>query len=126
MRPHPNLALALSDQSFFTVSKGPLAEDLEWADAVLYASSTVSMEAISLGIPAIYLDLGNFLNTDPMFGWTDFKWPVNEPSQLVKTIENIESMPQEKFENLQRKGLDYVYHYLKPVTSKNMRPFWEA
>ncbi|MBC8281752.1 MAG: hypothetical protein H8E48_13285 [Chloroflexi bacterium] len=126
MRPHPNLALALSARPFFTVSSGPLAEDLEWADAVLYASSTVSMEAIALGIPAIYLGLGSFLNTDPMFGWTDFKWPVHEPSQLIETIEHIESMPQEEFKILQQRGLDYVYSYLKPVTSSNMQPFWEA
>jgi hypothetical protein len=126
MRPHPNLSLALTARPFFTISNGPLADDLEWADAVIFASSTVSMEAIALGIPVIHLDLGNFLNTDPMFGWTDFKWPVHEPFQLIETIEHIESIPQEKFHNLQQKGLNYVYSYLKPVTPSNMEPFWEV
>jgi len=126
MRPHPNLALALSAKPFFTISNAPLEDDLDWADVVLYASSTVSMEAIALGIPAIYLDLGNFLNTDPMFGWNEFKWPVTEPFELIKTIEQIDAIPQEKFKNLQQKGLDYVYSYLKPVTPSNMQPFWKA
>jgi predicted glycosyltransferase len=84
------------------------------------------MEAIALGIPAIYLDLGNFLNTDPMFGWSDFKWTVTEPFQLIDIIEHIESMHQDKFKNLQQQGVNYVYSYLKPVTPSNMQPFWGA
>tara|TARA_B100000029_G_scaffold163429_1_gene159528 strand:- start:142 stop:501 length:360 start_codon:yes stop_codon:yes gene_type:complete len=109
-----------------SVSTGPLPDDLTWADAVLYASSTVSMEAIALGIPAIFLDLGAFLNTDPMYGWNEFKWEVSVPSQLADTIDEIESIPQDRFQNLQQRGLDYVYSYLKPVTPDNMRPFWDA
>ena len=84
------------------------------------------MEAIALGIPAIYLDRGNFLNTDPMFGWSDFKWAVTEPFQLIDIIEHIESIHQDKFKNLQQQGVNYVYSYLKPVTPSNMQPFWEA
>ncbi len=61
-----------------------------------------------------------------MFGWNEFKWSVTEPYELIKTIEQIDAIPQEKFKNLQQKGLDYVYSYLKPVTLSNMQPFWEA
>ena len=127
LRPHPNLPmLEFPELPGVSVSTGPLPDDLTWADAVLYASSTVSMEAIALGIPAIFLDLGAFLNTDPMYGWNEFKWEVSVPSQLADTIDEIESIPQDRFQNLQQRGLDYVYSYLKPVTPDNMRPFWDA
>jgi len=127
LRPHPSLAsLALPQSPVYSISTGSLADDLKWADAILYTSSTVSLEAIALGIPAVYLDLGNFLSTDPLFGWTEFKWSVTEPSRLIENIETIESLPQNCFEDMQRRGRDYVYSYLKPVTPGNMRPFWEA
>jgi hypothetical protein len=92
---------------------------------VLYASSTVGLEAVSLGIPAIHLDLGDFLDTDPMFGWDEFKWSVKEPSELVSSIKYIEAIPADRFMELQRKGQEYGASYLMPVTEATMRPFWE-
>ena len=127
LRPHPNLPmLEVPDLPGVSISTGPLPDELQWADAVLYASSTVSMEAIALGIPAIFLDLETFLSTDPMYGWNGFKWELSEPSQLAETIDEIQSIPQDRFQKLQQRGLDYVYSYLKPVTPANMRPFWDS
>ena len=101
-------------------------DDLAWADVVLYASSTVGLEAVSSGIPAVYLNLGHFLDTDPMSGWSDFRWSVKEPSELVKTVRCIRSLPKDRFEELQQKGREYVASYLSPATNGKMRAFWET
>jgi len=133
IRPHPSFSLAsaletarVTRPGFYSVSPGTLADDLEWADVVLYASSTVGLEGISLGIPAIHLNLGDFLDTDPMFGWSDFKWSVEEPGGLGETIQGIEAIPDDRFRELQRAGREYVDAYLKPVGATVLEQFLEA
>ena len=127
VRPHPNLAkLSLAPSSLYSISTEPLADDLEWADVILYSSSTVSLQAIHLGTPAIYLDLGNFLDTDPMFGWSDFKWTVTKPGCLIQTMRAIDSMPDDAFQTLRSQGREYVISHLSPVTEASVQAFWEA
>ena len=133
VRPHPTIPLGsalrlapLNRSDFYQPSTGTLADDLQWADVVLYASSTVGMEAVSLGIPAIYLDVGNYLDTDPMFGWNEFKWSVRDHSELIPTMRKIEAIPQAIFHELQEQGKEYVATYLSPVTPSGLRTFLEA
>ena len=133
IRPHPEFPLEsalairpLTGPKFYFESTGSLADDLEWADVVLYASSTVGLEAVSMGIPAVYLDLGNFLDTDPMNGWGEFRWQVKEPSDLAVTLQHIKNIPEEEFQTLQKRGRDYAQNYLKPVTDEGLADFWEG
>lgn len=133
VRPHPSIpiepaieAASLEPREDFSISHGPLSEDLEWADTVLYASSTVGMEGVAMGIPAICIDLGEHLDTDPMFGWNEFKWSVTRPSELIRAIEQVKSVPDNDFNALQLKGQEYVASYLSPVTEEGLRIFWEA
>lgn len=133
IRPHPSISLEpalekapVSHPDFRFGGGSPLSEDFESADVVLYAFSTVGLEALQLGIPAIYLDLGNILDTDPMFGWDEFKWSVDDPSQLVETIKRIEALSEVEFLDRQNKGKEYAAAYLKPVTAEGLRAFWEG
>ncbi|MQF67060.1 hypothetical protein FIM07_01290 [SAR202 cluster bacterium AD-802-F09_MRT_200m] len=130
IRPHPAFhmdavlkAAPLARYDFFDLSPGSLAEDLEWADLVLYATSTVGLEAVAQGIPAIHLDLGEFVETDPMFGWNEFKWSVEDPSKLVETIREIESLSEAEFLARQKKGREYTDEYLRPVTASALQLF---
>lgn len=132
LRPHPEITLEsalhirpLTGPKFFTESTGSLPDDLQWADVVLYASSTVGLEAVSMGIPAIYLDLGDFLDTDPMSGWDELKWSASGPSELCDAIQAIEDLPQREFQARQEKGREYVSDYLSPVTPAGLKPFLE-
>ena len=133
IRPHPAFSLErvidaapLNNREFFRASPGSLADDMEWADVVLYATSTVGLEAVSLGLPAVRMDLGDFLDTDPMFGWDEFKWSVDNPSELVETIRRIESLPDSEYLDRQKKGQEYTAAYLRPVTLDSLRLFSEA
>ena len=133
VRPHPTIPLdsalelaPLSSRDFYTVSTGPLDDAFQWADLVIYASSTVGMEAVAQGIPAIYLDLRGFLDTDPMAGWDGFKWSVRDPAELVETIVRIEALPDEQFQAMQRVGQQYVASYLSPVSETGLRVLLEA
>ncbi len=133
IRPHPTIPLEpaleiapLTRRDFFSESRGSLADSLQWADVVLYASSTVGMEAVSLGIPAVYLDLGDFLDTDPMFGWEEFKWKVADPKELIAVINQIETLPETEYLERQRLGQRYVTDYLSPVNKAGLAAFMEA
>ena len=133
VRPHPSMPLEwalnlvnLSRSDFYSPSTGALLEDLQWADVVLYASSTVGLEALFGGTPAIHLEVGDFFETDPMFGWNEFKWSVQEPSELINTIQRIAQTPEDEFKELQEKGKQYAAAYLSPVTASGLQTFWES
>ena len=130
VRAHPIIPLEsalsitpLSDTRFFSVSNGPLADDLDWADVVLYASSTVAMEGISRGIPAVQLNLGEFLDTDPMTGLKEFKWSAHDGPSLLEVLREIDAVPDDRFAELQETGGDYVRGYLRPVTTDALDTF---
>ena len=131
VRPHPVIPLQgalrgspLEGKQFYIEDKGTLEDALDWADVVLYTSSTVGLEAVSKGIPAIYLDLGIFLDTDPMFAWNELKWSVQEPAELAATIASIGAIPADEFVSRQKRGQEYAVSYLRPLTEETLRPFW--
>jgi len=133
IRPHPTFrleqALHVLEGSItfpFEVSSESVATDLAWADAVLYASSTIGLEAVREGIPAVYMDLGDILNTDPMEGWSEFKWVASCPMDLGKVLAGIRSLEDEEFSIRQRQGAKYVEDYLAPVTQERIRVFQNA
>lgn len=131
IRPHPALfplkkaldLIQLEDESFFTESTNDLVEDLLWSDIVIYGSSTVCLEALSLGLPVIYLDLGFFLNTDPLYGWSKFKWIVDQPTHLIQAIYDVDRLSDEEFGSLQLVGKEYSAEYLSPADKKHATTF---
>ena len=84
------------------------------------------LEAIALDIPAIFLDLGEIMNTDALLGREELRWSVDEPSELVQVIESIGLMPADELREVQRKGREYATSYLTPVTAGGLRIFLEA
>jgi hypothetical protein len=133
IRPHPELASSLLESAltiapltgppFYSESTGSLTDDLDWADVVLYVSSTVGMEAISVGIPAVNIDLGDFLNRDPLSGWDEFKWTAEQPSELPNAIDSIWELPQTEFKRRQQIGREYIASYLSPVETEKLGAF---
>ena len=79
-----------------------------------------------MGIPAVYLDLGDFIETDPIIGWSKFKWSVREATELSETLHKIESIPESRFQELQQEGRAYVAQYLSPLTAQYPHPFLET
>lgn len=133
IRPHPERALnsaietaPLSRQGFFSESVKTLDEEFRWADLVIYSSSTVALEAIATGLPAICINLGNYVETDPLSGWDAFKWSVNKPSELIPAIQSIESLTDNEYQDRLLKGQAYSSRYLAPVTPERLRIFLEA
>jgi hypothetical protein len=135
IRPHPTNpvsiqgaleAVALSGKLDHSVSRGDLREALEEVDVVIYASSTVAIEAASLGLPTICLDLGKALDTDPMWGWNEFKWRVDGPDSLVNALVEIDGLPEERFRALSQRAQVFAQSYLIPVSDNRVARFLEV
>ncbi len=133
IRPHPTLSLAQAldvldgEITFsFEVSDGSVEQDLEWADVVLYASSTIGIETVRAGIPAVYMDLGDILNSDPMEGWMEFKWIAKRPSDLLPVLSNIRKLGEAEYISRQRRGREYAEAYLVAVTDERAHVFQES
>lgn len=100
-----------------------LIDSLQDSDIVLYVSSTVGIEALAIGKPVIYIDFGNFLNSDPLFNFLAFKWKCEAPENLSKIINEIKSLEESAFKERQRKGIIYAKEYFYPVNNENLKPF---
>ena len=99
----PELSFPLNEQS----SAVPLDEALYGADLVLFASSTVSVEALSAGVPIIYLDVSPFLNNNPLGFYPSRCEVVSSPEELVEVLDRL-SGRNIKFDD----GKKYVDSYL--------------
>ena len=122
---HGSHTFQRTHQDFFHPSEGSLADDLSWADVVIYASSTVGMEAVARGIPVVHLDLGDFVNMDPMHGLDQLNWSVSEPNQLAIVLQEMDSLSEPEYIERQRKGHQFVDNYFHPVTKESLMLFLE-
>ncbi|MCX5709100.1 MAG: hypothetical protein NTY14_09075, partial [Candidatus Omnitrophica bacterium] len=135
IRPHPAVpllekAIVNAGKISFSYTKQDknisLAEALKQTDVVLYASAAVAIEALSCGIPAVFLDIGDFLNNDPLFDFHDFKWEVNSPKDLISTLKSIKELTETEFRGRQAKGVEYARQYMFKVTDSRLADFLAA
>ena len=129
IRPHPLIdfrkALRLYDPKGlqYEIDKGILNESLKASDLVLYASSSVSLEAISMGIPVICIGLRDVLDTDPLFNMSLLKWTCKEPQELETLIKTISDIEKDCFIDIQKRALQFSRLYCVPISSESMESF---
>jgi hypothetical protein len=133
MRAHPvlpfeRLQLLIDDMNALPaniwVSRGgTVMEDVIKCDAVLYWGSSVALEGIRLGKPAIHFNQDDILSYDPLFDLTDFKWVINAQNDIMNVFDQIRSMPDNMFEEQQDRARRYVIAYHNPVSNESMSPF---
>ena len=129
IRPHPEFSL---DQALertpglqlkFQRMNGSLESNFDWADVVIYVSSTVGLDAISIGLPAVAIDMGEFTNFDPAPEDCPLKWSVSSPEELVQTLHQIESLSKPHYESLQIQAAEFGKRYFHPVTEESLSKF---
>jgi len=123
IRTHPLLPwasferrLGLKAGNNITVSNGSLKDDLQWADALVYWSTTVSMEALMMGKPVIHFDAGGVLSFDPLFECPHLKWKVNASVSLEPILNEINALSPSQFIQIQTNARQYLQAYFHPVT----------
>jgi hypothetical protein len=98
-------------------------EDIEASDIVLYWGTTISLEAIILGLPVIHYDRGDTLSYDPLFDLEDFKWKLNKNDNILETINEIVSLSEKEYYRLASSAKKYILSYFHPVTDDSLSLF---
>lgn len=125
IRPHPlipfkkALGIYTPKRLKFSLSQSTLKEDLSACDAVCYASSGASIEAVISGKPVVYLEIDNMLNSDPLFNTDVLKWRCREPGDLTQVLKAIGAMDQNTFTGIQREALKYGRDYFSQAEITN-------
>ena len=107
----------------FELTSGSLEDDLDWADVVVYVSTTVGLTAISRGIPTINIDLEDFMEYDPAPENCPLKWSVSDPRELVPTLQMIEAIGDDDFEAIRQQAREFENQYFGPVTDESLEAF---
>lgn len=129
LRPHPCIdfkeVLRLYEPRHikYELDAGPLYRALNSSDLLLYASSTVSLEAISAGIPVIFLALTQGLSPDPLFDLPYLRWVCSDPKQLKEIIDAISNMDRDAFLDSQKKAQEFIHSYFISATEDTMKVF---
>lgn len=130
IRPHPVFsledAIEITGQPRFKFHKADnetLQKCYEWADLVLYVHSTLSLEALSKGIPVINLKVPDCLNPDPLFDFSALRWVIDEKTGLIGIVSQIENLSTEEFLKHQQEAQEYTRKYIRPATEENMKVF---
>jgi len=110
-------------QNFVISHNKSVAQDLEDTDMVIYTWTTVAVEAIKSGLPAIYLDILSPMYVDPLFECTALKKAIKKPGELLPAINGFYEMQDEAFYREQLLAQDYLKDYFYPVNKHNMASF---
>ncbi len=98
------------------ISRQSLRDDLNRAQAVIYYSTTVSLEALAQGIPVIHFNLGGLLSFDPAQACPALKWTVKDQGQLQIALRVIDEMDPVVFAQEQAKARLLMNDYFHAVT----------
>jgi hypothetical protein len=132
IRAHPNFPVSgLANEvqkklrhSQVWVSKTSLTNDFNWADAVIYISSTAAIDALRFGLPVICLNY-NGMSFDPLMGRTvSNRYVVNDVKSLKRFLYLIEDN-QIKLTNDAILGSDYALMYFREISDNNLKPFFD-
>ena len=127
IRPHPSIKFSQALVAYrpcrisYELDERPLSESIKSCDVVLYASSTVSLEAIAAGVPVVHIRLNDILNSDPLFGITYLKWTCDEPSALIGVIDEISKFDGIRLAVMRRQAREYSMLYSIPATKDKVR-----
>jgi hypothetical protein len=131
VRPHPNFPLTLLPaelRAWVTeratdFSGTPLAQNLEWCDAVAYVSSTVALEALMRGRPAVNLRLSDAIDPDPLLEPAPLTWKVDSPDGLIRALAELRDLDAEAFAQRQHASIEKMKEYFRPISNEALAHF---
>ncbi len=99
IRPHPNVPLQqLLGQCFnewpdnFHVSQTALQVDIRNSMCVLYRQTSVGLQALLCGVPAVHLAVDLPIAGDPLVDMKNGRWRVSTSDELVRVLQQLRSL----------------------------------
>ncbi|NOR87307.1 MAG: hypothetical protein GQ527_06830 [Bacteroidales bacterium] len=121
IRSHPTIPIKELFDSFnwpsnISLSEGrTLTEDILSVSLVGYSSSTVSLEGMLYGRLPVFIDIGDVPAGDPILGSCRIKYTVNQEKDLLKIINEYNSLNKQNRSNLSKQAISYAESYLQKV-----------
>jgi surface carbohydrate biosynthesis protein (TIGR04326 family) len=112
-----------SHANFSVSNQKTLKDDLSENDILIYWGSTVSLEALMMGIPVIHVSLDDIINVDPLADCSHLKWAIRNEEELPNAITDIYDMPEHDYLDQYCKAKSYIESYLKKVTDNRLSEF---
>ena len=131
IRAHPNVPIkTLLAQCFhdlpdnFRLSNGNLKTDIENSRCVLYRQSSVGMQALMNGVPAIHLNIDAPLPCDPILNLKASKWSVRTYEELSIALEKRFYSRKESTRGNMRVAEKFVKSFFVAPDNKNVKSFF--
>lgn len=109
--------------NFSTSNQKTLMDDLNANDILIYWGSTVSLEALMMGLPVVHVDLNDLVSVDPLFDCGYLKWAISEPKELLRVISEIYGLPKESYIDQYSKARAYIEKYLQKSNDEKLKEF---
>ena len=132
LRGHPNVPVKkllakcinpLPDN--FHLSKNDLKSDIENSFCVIYRQSSVGMQALMNGIPAIHLNIDSPLSCDPIMDLKVSKWTVSSPEEFSAVLQEIYFLEDGQKREAVSIARKYAEEYFTDPDEKNIKRFFE-
>ncbi len=130
IRSHPNIPVGkLIEQCLYNIpenfsfSIGDLKTDFENCFCVIYRQTSVGLQAMMNGIPAIHLNIDAPLPCDPIENLKAGKLVVSDTDQLLSAIKEIKSLSEESHLQAINEAKKYALEYFCERTDENINVF---
>lgn len=130
VRCHPNVPLeGILTQTIsrlpghFHTSVGTLDDEIKHSLCVFYRHSSVGMQAILNGVPAVHLSIDSPLTSDPLHELRQGKWTVSGRSDLKETISAIKAFRNGDSESQLKEAGRYTRDYFTSPTEERVKQF---
>ena len=131
IRSHPNMpAETILSQCIhempanFNVSRNSLKEDLQNCFCVIYRQTSVGLQALMNGIPAVHLAIDTPLNADPISSLSTGKWSVSSPSELQAALKEIETLEDNQRQAAVETAKQYSLQYFAKPDAESVKKFY--
>jgi len=131
IRPHINFPFSLLPDALTIWMRGNvldlsntlLQDNLNWCNLTAYVSSTVALESLMRGKPAVNFSIGDIVSPDPLIGEVPFHWAVSTPIEMADVLMEIHQMSMSYYEQGSLKAVTYVSNYLLPINDLSLKDF---
>ena len=98
-------------------------DDLTDIAVLIYTNASTAVEAVTMGVPVIHVDLKEPMSLDPLFKLDFLKWTVSDQQGLRRTIDYVCNMDEEEYMRSYEKARAYIKDYFYPVEEKYLKEF---
>lgn len=131
LRGHPNVPVEkllaqcinrLPDN--FHLSNNDLKADIENSFCVIYRQTSVGMQALMNGVPAIHLNIDAPLSCDPIMDLEVSKWTARSPEEFSAVLQEIYSLEENQKGEAVSIARKYAEEYFTVPDEKNIMRFF--